>query len=102
MSHILPSSDENTRGKEIFLSDKTCSNLVGCFLDNALVSSFSVKYFTGVFHFNGCIEHCYGWNIGRKWKFSVSQCCSGENVFSESDNSVGMYLGWKKANTYQE
>ena len=92
MSYILPRSDEHTRGKEIFLSDETCSNLVRCFLDNTRVSSFSVKYFTAVFHFNWCIEHCYGWDIRRERKFPVSQCCLRESVFSESDNSVGMYL----------
>lgn len=72
MSHILPRSDKNTPGEEIFLSDETCSNAVRGFLDDALITSFSVKYFTRVFHFNGCVERCYGWDIGWKRKFPVS------------------------------
>ena len=72
MNHIFPRSDENTRGDKIFLSDKTWSHVVRCPLYNTLVPGFSVKHFTEVFHFNWCIECCYGWRIWRKWKFPVS------------------------------
>ncbi len=71
MSHIVPRSDEDTRSHKIFLPGKTSSNMVRCSLYNGLVSGFSVKYFTGGFHFNWSVEHSYGWYIGWKWRFPV-------------------------------
>ena len=72
-NHIIPRSDEDVRRGKIFLFYETGSHAVICPLYDALVPGFPVEYFTGVFQFNGCVEHCDRRRVRGKWKLPVSQ-----------------------------